>query len=211
MICWKSIVRQTRLPVMFTGIIQDIGTVRSVEGRGDLRLAIATGLDLSGTAVGASICCSGCCLTVVEKVDDVFWGDVSAETLAKTQIGSWAPGTKINLEPAIRLGDELGGHIVSGHVDGLARVVRIDAEGASHRVLIEVPEALACFVAPKGSVCLDGVSLTVNEVDGRLFGVNVIPHTWAVTTLGLLKAGDVLHMEADMLARYVVRMMEIRR
>lgn len=185
--------------------------MRSVEDRGDLRLAIATGLDVSGTVVGASICCSGCCLTVVEKAGDVFFVDVSAETLAKTQIGSWGPGTKVNLESALRLGDELGGHVVSGHVDGLARIVRIDAEGGSHRVLIEAPEALAGFVAPKGSICLDGVSLTVNEVDGRSFGVNVIPHTWAVTTLGLWKVGDAVHMEADMLARYVARMMEVGR
>lgn len=193
---------------MFTGIIQDIGTVHSVERKGDLRLAISTGLDLAATQTGASICCSGCCLTVVEKEDHVFYVDVSTETLAKTRIGTWAPGTKINLEPALKIGDELGGHIVSGHVDGLARIARIHADGGSHRLLIEAPGALAHFIAPKGSVCLDGVSLTVNEVDDYRFGVNIIPHTWEATTLGLRKEGDVLHMEVDMLARYVARMME---
>lgn len=196
---------------MFTGIIQDIGIVRSVERKGDLRLAISTDLDLASAQIGASICCSGCCLTVVEKADHIFFVDVSSETLAKTRIGTWEPGTKINLEPALKIGDELGGHIVSGHVDGLARIVRIETEGASHRVLIEAPEELACFIASKGSVALDGVSLTVNEVKGRLFGVNIIPHTWQATTLGMRQAEDFLHMEIDMLARYVARMMEAAR
>lgn len=208
MICWKSIARRTRLPLMFTGIVQDIGIVRSVGGGGDLRLGIATGMDLSGTATGASVACSGCCLTVVEKVGDVFFVDVSAETLGKTKIGTWEPGTKVNLEPALRQGDELGGHIVSGHVDGLARIAEIEAEGGSRRFLIEAPPALARFIAPKGSICLDGVSLTVNDVQGRLFGVNIIPHTWAATTLNQRRTGDELHMEIDMLARYVARMME---
>lgn len=191
---------------MFTGIITDIGTVRSVDKNGgDVRFGIQTNFDLSKTDIGASIACAGCCLTVVEKQNDVFFVDVSAESLSKTTIGTWEECTKINLEQALKMGDELGGHIVSGHVDGLAILKSITPEGDSHRFVFEVPEKFAKFIAPKGSISLDGVSLTVNEVDGPTFGVNIIPHTWDNTTLGLLSEGDAVHFEIDMLARYVAR------
>lgn len=192
---------------MFTGIVQDIGSVRSIEKQGDWRIVIDTGLDLSRTLIGASIACSGCCLTVVEKEERVFAVNVSAESLSKTTIGGWITGTKINLEPALKMGDELGGHMVSGHIDGLAMIKTIEKEGDSYRLTIEAPEALLRFIAPKGSVTLDGVSLTVNEAQGSVFGVNIIPHTWEKTTLGLKAAGDSLNIEIDMLARYVARMM----
>ena len=198
---------------MFTGIIQDVGTVRLVtqqEG-GDLRLQIQTSLDLSQTEIGASIACAGCCLTVVEKQSDCFVVDVSAESLSKTTLGGWQTGTKLNLEPALKMGDELGGHIVSGHVDGLATLLSATAEGDSHRLKWEVPSDLAGFIAPKGSVTLDGVSLTVNEVAGNVFGVNIIPHTWQVTTLGRVQVGQKAHVEIDMLARYVARLLEVQK
>ncbi len=192
---------------MFTGIITDIGRVASVEKKqgGDTRLGIYTNFDLSKTDIGASIACSGCCLTVVKKIDDIFFVDVSAESLSKTTIGSWTDGTKVNLEQALKMGDELGGHIVSGHIDGLATLVDIIPEDGSHRLTFEAPKELGGFIASKGSVTLDGVSLTVNEVDGKRFGVNIIPHTWDKTTLGDLKAGEQVHIEIDMLARYVAR------
>ena len=192
---------------MFTGIIQDIGSVRSVQKNGDWRVVIETGLDLTDTKLGASIACSGCCLTVVEKDAKSFAVDVSAESLSKTVIGAWGEGTKINLEPALKMGDELGGHIVSGHVDGLAVIKGIDKDGDSYRFKIEAPAALAHFIAPKGSVTLDGISLTVNEVEGNVFGVNIIPHTFENTTLASKAVGDKLNIEIDMLARYVARMM----
>jgi riboflavin synthase len=192
---------------MFTGIITDIGRVASVEKKqgGDTRLGIYTNFDLSKTEIGASIACSGCCLTVVKKLDDIFFVDVSAESLSKTNIGSWTDGTRVNLEQALKMGDELGGHIVSGHVDGLATLENVTPEDGSHRLVFEVPRELGGFIAPKGSVSLDGVSLTVNEVEGTKFGVNIIPHTWEKTTLGDLKQGDQVHIEIDMLARYVAR------
>lgn len=192
---------------MFTGIITDIGRVASVEKKqgGDTRLGIYTNFDLSKTDIGASIACSGCCLTVVKKIDDIFFVDVSAESLSKTTIGAWTDGTKVNLEQALKMGDELGGHIVSGHIDGLAILVDITPEDGSHRLTFEAPKELGGFIAPKGSVTLDGVSLTVNEVDGNRFGVNIIPHTWDKTTLGDLKADGLVHIEIDMLARYVAR------
>jgi riboflavin synthase len=193
---------------MFTGIIQDIGTVRSIQKNGDWHIEIETGLDLARTAIGASIACSGCCLTVVEKNANIFAVDVSAESLSKTVIGQWTEGTKINLEPALKMGDELGGHMVSGHVDGLAVIKDIQKDGDSYRLKIEAPRELSQFIAPKGSVTLDGISLTVNEVDGNIFGVNIIPHTWEKTTLGLKTTGDSLNIEIDMLARYVARMMD---
>ena len=191
---------------MFTGIITDIGTVASVVNNGgDMRIGIYTSYDLDDVDIGASIACSGCCLTVVKKIDDIFMVDVSAETLSKTNIGSWNEGAKINLERALKMGDELGGHIVSGHVDGLATLKSITKEGDSHRLVFDVPKDLGSFIAPKGSVSLDGISLTVNEVDGTTFGVNIIPHTWENTTLGQIKEGDSIHIEIDMLARYVAR------
>lgn len=181
--------------------------MRSVQKNGGWRIVIETGLDLAGTKLGASIACSGCCLTVVEKDAKSFAVDVSAESLSKTTIGTWGEGTKINLEPALKMGDELGGHIVSGHVDGLAVIKAIDKDGDSYRFKIEAPEALSSFIAPKGSITLDGISLTVNEVEGNIFGVNIIPHTLENTTLGLKAVGDSLNIEIDMLARYVARMM----
>ncbi len=195
---------------MFTGLIQDIGRVRSIDKDGDWRIVIETGLDLNATEIGASIACSGCCLTVVEKDDHSFAVDVSAESLFKTGIGKWQDGTPVNLEPSLKLGDELGGHIVSGHVDGLAELVSIQEDGDSFRLKIRVPEELSGFIAPKGSVALDGISLTVNEVEGNVFGVNIIPHTWVHTSLSSKKEGDYLNIEIDMLARYVARMLEIK-
>ncbi len=195
---------------MFTGIITDIGIISSVQNEGgDTRLGIQTKFDLSKTDIGASIACAGCCLTVVEKQGDVFFVEVSAESLSKTNISAWSEGTKINLEQALKMGDELGGHIVSGHVDGLATLTALNKEGDSHRLTFEVPKELGGFIAPKGSVTLDGISLTVNEVsiisEGTTFGVNIIPHTWDNTTLGVIKIGDKVHLEIDMLARYVQR------
>ncbi|MEM8833430.1 MAG: riboflavin synthase [Pseudomonadota bacterium] len=194
---------------MFTGIITDMGTIASVDKtRGDARFAIYTDYDLEKVEIGASIACAGCCLTVVKKIDDMFFVDVSAETLSKTNLGSWSDGDKVNLEQSLKLGDELGGHIVSGHVDGLAKCISITKEGDSHRLVFETPEGFEKFVAPKGSVALDGISLTVNGVDGNQFGVNIIPHTWTHTTLGRLKEGDAVHFEADTIARYVARQLE---
>ena len=191
---------------MFTGIITDVGRVAAVEPRGDTRFRIQTSFDLETVAIGASIACGGACLTVVEKAGDGFAVDVSAETLSKTTLGAWAVGTPVNLERSLTLGAELGGHLVTGHVDGLARIVSIEREGDSHRLTIDVPAGLEGFVASKGSVALDGVSLTVNEVDGRRFGVNLIPHTWEQTTFRERRAGDELNMEVDLLARYVARL-----
>jgi riboflavin synthase len=197
---------------MFTGIVTDVGTVRSAEQRGDLRLTIGTNYDLDTVDLGASISCSGVCLTVVDKGDDWFAVDVSGETVSKTAGGHWREGAKLNLERALRLGDELGGHIVTGHVDAVAEVVGTCPEGDSTRVGISVPKALAPMIAPKGSVTLDGVSLTVNEVreaeDGSThFAVNIIPHTERHTTFGELNAGQQLNVEVDVLARYIARMM----
>ncbi|HPF79155.1 MAG TPA: riboflavin synthase [Alphaproteobacteria bacterium] len=197
---------------MFTGIITDIGTVASVVKKdgGDTRIGIYTNFDLDQVDIGASIACAGCCLTVVQKIDDIFLVDVSGETISKTNIGSWEEGTKVNLERALKMGDELGGHIVSGHVDGLATLVSMKRENDSHRLVFDAPKDLAGFIAPKGSVTLDGISLTVNEVEGTQFGVNIIPHTWEKTTLGQIKEGDKVHLEIDMLARYMARMMEYK-
>lgn len=194
---------------MFTGIIKDIGKIVKIEReRGDWRFFIQTHIDLSKVDIGASIACSGCCLTVIEKQGNVFLTDVSAETLSKTALGSMNEGDCLNIEPSLKVGDELGGHIVSGHVDGLATLKDIRSEGDSHRLKIEVPEGYAKFVAEKGSVALDGISLTVNEVEGSVFGVNIIPHTWDVTTLGQRNVGDKLHFEVDLMARYAARLME---
>jgi len=200
---------------MFTGIVTDVGTVRSAEQRGDLRLVIATHYDLASVDLGASIACSGVCLTVVDKGDDWFAVDVSEETLSKTAADHWREGAKLNLERALRLGDELGGHIVTGHVDAVATVVGTCPEGDSTRIGVSVPKSLAPMIAPKGSITLDGVSMTVNEVrdadDGSThFAVNIIPHTAQHTSLGTIKAGQQLNVEVDVLARYIDRMLAAR-
>ena len=195
---------------MFTGIITDIGRVRSIEARGDTRFVIETSYEPDGITMGASIACSGCCLTVVEKGRDNgaswFAVDASAETLNCTILGDWRVGTPINLERALKVGDELGGHIVSGHVDGVGRIAAIAKDGDSKRFTFEIPKELAKFVAPKGSITLNGTSLTVNEVEGARFGVNIIPHTQQVTIWGSAKAGDRINVEIDVLARYVARL-----
>ena len=193
---------------MFTGIITDIGTVRAVTRAGDTRFEITTAYDLGTVDMGASIACNGCCLTVIEKGPDWFAIQASAETLSKTTLADWGQGTRINLERALKIGDELGGHIVSGHVDGLGEIVSITPEGDSMRFRFRVPGELARFIAPKGSVAIDGTSLTVNEVEGNIFGVNIIPHTQAVTTWGTMKLGQRVNIEIDMLARYVARLTE---
>ncbi len=200
---------------MFTGIVTDVGTVRSAEQRGDLRLQIETGYDTATIELGASIACSGVCLTVVDKGEDWFAVDVSGETVSRTAPDHWREGAKLNLERSLRLGDELGGHIVTGHVDAVAQVVGTRSEGDSTRVAIGVPASLAPMIAVKGSIALDGVSLTVNEVseeaDGSsLFSVNVIPHTARQTTLGQLSQGQQLNVEVDVLARYIDRMLATR-
>lgn len=194
---------------MFTGIVTDIGRVRSVrQTERDRRYEIETAWDTSGIDLGASVSHAGCCLTVTEKGPDWFAVEVSAETLSKTTLGDWAEGGRINLERAARLGDEMGGHIVSGHVDGLGDVLSVEAEGGSRRIVITAPEPLHRFIAAKGSITVDGVSLTVNTVEGRAFGVNVIPHTLEATTLSALKPGDRVNLEIDMLARYLARWQE---
>lgn len=196
---------------MFTGIVTDIGEVLEVERRGDLRARIGTGYDVGGIDIGASIACDGVCLTVIAlgtAPRNWFDVEISAESLSKTNLGGWAPGSRINLERALKVGDELGGHIVSGHVDGLAEVVGLRPEGDSLRVTFRAPHALAGFIAPKGSVALNGTSLTVNEVDGTDFGINFIPHTQKATTWGGVKLGDRVNLEVDTMARYVARLRE---
>ena len=194
---------------MFTGIVTDIGTVLSAQQEGDLRARIRTGYDTAGIDMGASIASDGVCLTVVDLGPDWYEVQISAETVAKTNIGSgWTEGKRLNLERALRVGDELGGHIVSGHVDGVAEVVGMTDEGDSTRITLRAPESLARFIAPKGSVALNGTSLTVNEVDGRDFGINVIPHTKEATTWGDVTMGDPVNLEIDTLARYVARLAE---
>lgn len=198
---------------MFTGIITDIGEILEVEQRGDLRARIATSYDVARIDIGASIACDGVCLTVIATGSQPrAWFDVqiSAESVGLTNIGRkpWAPGRRINLERALKVGDELGGHIVSGHVDGVAELTGLRNEGDSTRMTFLAPEPLAKFIAPKGSVALNGTSLTVNEVDGSTFGVNVIPHTKAVTTWGEMAVGDPINLEVDTMARYVARLRE---
>ena len=199
---------------MFTGIITDIGTIRSIEQKGDLRLTIGCDYDLDTVDLGASIACSGACLTVVDKGGDWFAVDVSQETVSKTAPGLWDEGARLNLERALRVGDELGGHIVTGHVDAVATVVRAEEVGGSIDLSIEAPRALGGGIAPKGSISLDGVSLTVNEVedagDATRFTINLIPHTADHTTLGGIAAGRKLNLEIDVLARYLKRMTEAR-
>lgn len=194
---------------MFTGITTDLGTVRSVERRGDARFVIDTRYDHATIDIGASIACSGACLTVVEKGDGWFALDVSAETLSRTKLGDWVEGGRVNLERSLRIGDELGGHIMLGHVDGVGEVTGIEPEGDSLRFWFSMPENLEKFVAEKGSIAIDGVSLTVNEVRGREFGVNIIPHTREMTTFGTAAAGDRVNLEIDVLARYVARASEV--
>ena len=194
---------------MFTGIVTDVGRIRSVrQTNRDRRYEIETAYDVSSIDLGASISHAGCCLTVVEKGDGWFAVEVSGETLSKSTLGDWKEGDRVNLERAARLGDEMGGHIVSGHVDGVGEVVSVEAEGGSHRVRIRVPRPLHRVIAPKGSITVEGVSLTVNEVEDDVFGVNIIPHTWDVTTLGELKPGSRVNLEIDMLARYLARWQE---
>jgi len=196
---------------MFTGIITDVGTIESVEARGDTRAVIRTAYDTATVDLGASIACSGVCLTVVDKGPNWFAVDVSGETISRTARNQWSAGRKLNLERAMKLGDELGGHIVTGHVDDIASVIGICPEGDSKRIGFSVPAELAPFIAPKGSITIDGVSLTVNQVEDQAdgtthFSINLIPHTQAVTTLGELAQGQAVNIEIDVLARYLQRM-----
>ena len=200
---------------MFTGIITDIGRIEAAEQRGDLRLRIACGYDMAGVDLGASIACSGTCLTVVDKGESWFAVDVSAETVSRTAPGLWSEGGRLNLERSLRLGDELGGHIVTGHVDGVGEVEGVAETGGSLRLTVIAGPEIESYIAPKGSVALDGVSLTVNEVetlsDGVRFGINIIPHTAAQTTFDSIAPGRRVNIEIDVLARYIGRMMELRR
>jgi riboflavin synthase len=198
---------------MFTGIVTDVGEITAVKPggqAGDRRFVVRTRHDMKPIAIGASIACSGCCLTVVEKGDDWFAVEVSGESLAKTHLGDWREGSRLNLELSLKVGDELGGHLVYGHVDGTGRIASMTPEGGSVRFVFEAPAELAGFIASKGSIAVDGISLTVNEVEGRRFGVNIISHTQAVTTLGQAKPGQSVNLEVDMLARYVQRLLEHR-
>ncbi|WP_170594976.1 riboflavin synthase [Ruegeria arenilitoris] len=194
---------------MFTGIVTDIGTIIELEQQGDLRARIRTGYDTSGIDIGASIASDGVCLTVIALGDDWYDVQISAETVSKTNLDGWKVGSRVNLERALKVGDELGGHIVSGHVDGVAEIVAMAEEGDSTRVTLRGPNDLARFIAPKGSVALNGTSLTVNDVDGCDFGINFIPHTKEVTTWGAAKVGDRVNLEIDTLARYVARLAEV--
>lgn len=196
---------------MFTGLVTDVGRIRSIVGSGDCRIEIQTSYPIAEIAMGASIACSGVCLTAVEFGDDWFAVEASEETWSKTTVGDWQADRRLNLERSLRIGDELGGHLVFGHVDGVAEVADRQLDGDSIRFTIEPPAALAPFIASKGSIALDGVSLTVNDVDGNRFGVNVIPHTAEVTTFGSLVVGSRLNLEVDMLARYVARQLESRK
>jgi riboflavin synthase len=195
---------------MFTGIVSDVGVVRALEKRGDTRIRLGTSYDVTSIAPGISIACAGVCLTVVgtgrDEKGNWFAVDASAATLSATTLGEWHEGRKVNLERALKIGDELGGHIVTGHVDGTGVVERLVAEGDSMRLNLRLPQTLAPFIASKGSVALDGVSLTVNEVEGDCFGVNLIPHTLKVTSLSDLKPGERVNVEIDILARYVARL-----
>ena len=196
---------------MFTGIITDVGQVRHIEKRGDTHVVIATQYDVSAIDIGASIACSGACMTVVDKgnaKDRWFAFTASGETLSKTTLGDWKVGDRVNLERPMRVGDELGGHIVSGHVDDVAEIVSVLPDGESTRMIFQAPVPLARFIAAKGSVALDGVSLTVNEVDGTRFGVNIIPHTFEMTTFGQAKPGKKVNLEVDLFARYVARLVK---
>jgi riboflavin synthase len=194
---------------MFSGIVSDVGQVRHIEKRGDTHIVIATQYDVSAIGIGASIACAGVCMTVVDRggaKDRWFAVSASGETLSKTTIAGWSVGDAVNLERPLRVGDELGGHIVTGHVDATADILSAGAEGESMRMIFGAPRELARFIAPKGSIALDGVSLTVNDVVGARFGVNLIPHTLKVTTFGRARAGSRVNVEIDVLARYVARL-----
>lgn len=195
---------------MFTGIITAIGAVESIEKSGDWIFEISTPWDCAQIELGASIACSGACLTVIRTEGAHFWVSVSDETLSKTNLSGWSAGDKINLERALKIGDELGGHIVSGHVDGMARVVSIRTVNDSVQLRLDCPEHLKAFIAAKGSVCLDGISLTVNDVEDTVFMVNIIPHTWQQTTLQYAQTDSLVNLEIDMLARYMMRMLDVR-
>jgi riboflavin synthase len=192
---------------MFTGIITDLGRVRAIAFGPTTRLEIATAYDTGTVAIGASVACNGCCLSVVEKGAGWFAFECSRETLDKTNIGDWKVGTPVNLERALKVGDELGGHLVSGHVDGVGRILSITPDGGSLRITVEAPMAMARSIAPKGSIVLDGISLTVNEVEANKFGINIIPITQTATNLGQAKAGDRVNLEIDLIARYVARLL----
>jgi riboflavin synthase len=192
---------------MFTGIITDLGKIKLLEKVGDLRAVIETKYKTDLISDGASICCSGVCLTLVDKGKNWFAVDISKETTDTTTIGGWSVGTNVNLERSLQLSDELGGHIVSGHVDGIVELQSIEKEGASHRISLDIPSNLAKFIASKGSVTLDGISLTVNQVSDNNFGVNIIPHTWENTSFKYLRIGSSLNIEVDVIARYVARIM----
>ncbi|MEM7295913.1 MAG: riboflavin synthase [Pseudomonadota bacterium] len=194
---------------MFTGIITDVGEVLSLQDAGDTRIRVKTAYDTAGIDLGASIACDGCCLTAVALGPDWFEVQASAETLAKTNLGGWVEGKRVNLERALKVGDELGGHIVTGHVDGVAQIVEMQDVGESTRVVLRAPETLSRFIAQKGSVALNGTSLTVNEVDGAQFSINFIPHTKAVTTWADAALKDSVNLEIDTLARYVARLAEV--
>lgn len=196
---------------MFTGIVTDVGQIRQIEKRGDTHIVIGTHYGLDKLPIGGSVACAGVCLTVVEhgtEEDPWFAVTASGETLSKTNLGQWKVGSPVNLELPLKVGDELGGHIVSGHVDGQAELIKAYAEGESTRMVFEAPKALSRFIAEKGSVALDGVSLTVNEVDGTRFGINIIPHTVKVTTFGHLQPGMKVNLEIDTIARYVARLVQ---
>jgi riboflavin synthase len=200
---------------MFTGIITDVGTISAIEQRGDLHVRIACGYDTATIDIGASIACSGACMTVVELGPDWFAVDISGESVSRTARDRWVAGRRLNLERSLKVGDELGGHIVTGHVDGVGTAVSVSVEGDSHRLEIRAPAELAGYLAPKGSISVDGISLTVNSVDDQpdgstIFGLNIIPHTFAVTTLGQIKEGDGVNLEIDVLARYLGRMEQLR-
>lgn len=195
---------------MFTGLVQDIGVIRDVvtHDSGDMRCVIETNLGLKSVQMGASICCSGVCLTLVDKSENTFTVDISGETVAKTHCGAWGIMTRINIEPSLKVGDEIGGHFVSGHVDTITDVLDIIPDGKSKRTVFKIPKGFRKFIAPKGSIVIDGISLTVNNVSDEMFEVNIIPHTWEKTTLSDRRKGDLVNLEVDILARYVANMLE---
>jgi len=196
---------------MFTGLIQDIGKITSCEkSEGDLSLGIKTKLDTQNIKIGASISCSGCCLTVIKKEGNILYFEVSNETLSCTTLGAWKEGSSVNIEKSLKVGDELGGHFVSGHVDAVTKIIEITPDEGSHKIVIENPENLKHLIAAKGSITLDGVSLTVNEVARDRFSVNIIPHTWEYTTFKNLRSGSKVNLEIDMLARYMDRVLECK-
>ncbi|HJN23208.1 MAG TPA: riboflavin synthase [Rhodospirillales bacterium] len=192
---------------MFAGIISDLGQIRAIATTGDRRFEITTRYATGDIDIGASICCSGACMTVIDKGPDWFACTASAETLARTTMGNWRIGRPVNLERCLRMGDEIGGHLVSGHIDGVATVSTVTPDGASLKLVIQAPKALKSMIAAKGSVAIDGVSLTVNSIDAAAFAINIIPHTRDSTTLGNLQAGDAVNLEIDILARYVARLL----